>query len=159
GSQATFMNFGYPSNGIAAFVSASQPYQSLNALQAFAPDLSILAFGVVDLETAQASNYWQNTWGPQLLQIISVAQKSGDVILVEAYPLNVATPNYLANLQSYRDVLYKIASAYKLPVVQLYDRENGLWNTNLFSNGDNVHRNSDGYQDEATAITNAMMFI
>lgn len=122
----------------------SNQIQYLNALQAYAPDLTVIDIGIND----RRLGLYTTTYESNLRTLVNGAKASGDVILCVPAPSSFAYSAYTTadNIAAYNAAIYRIAAEKNCPVInkemifQSYD----LANTNGYYY-DTLHPNAAGY--------------
>lgn len=141
-------NMGASGSRVADWTADNQPYSFVNAIQVFAPDLSIINLTIND---------WSNqtppvTYKTKLQQIIAACKFSGDVLMVIGVPSNIG--NATAEIQAeYAGYVYEIAADNDLPLINLSERwvsQTYRPDRNFYYDG--LHPSNAGYQDVAYAI-------
>lgn len=143
-------NMGASGSKVADWVADNQPYSFINAIQVFAPDLSIICLTINDW----AANTPEATYKSGLQQMITSCLVTGDVLLVVGVPSNTGT----APIQRQKDFarfVKELAKTNNLPVVDLSER----WISQALypSRGnyyDGLHPSISGYRDIAHLLAN-----
>ena len=131
----------------------SNTYGPIDAIKTYAPHLSIIDLGINDAGAAMPAS----TFMANLVQIITAAQISGDVILKTMIPSDpTATPNRLPLEQEYVAVIKSLG----LPVIDTFGRIGSYasYQAGGFMN-DAVHAGSDGYADVGSSVAVAIRSI
>ncbi len=152
-SQIEVMNAGISGATTGTWVAAANAASPLLALQAYAPDLTIIQLGTNDM--APAVNISASAYAANLSAIITAAKQSGDCILeipTEPSAASAGYPNYGAYAAVARD-----AGTSAGCVVVDHGTRLGNWASSSAGGFmfDGVHETANGYADEARAIADA----
>ena len=123
----------------------TSPWASVQAVEAYAPDLTIIELSTNDAITAISSSVVQ----ANLAAIIQAAQLSGDVIILTPPPNQAAS--VLGYQQQYVGVMQSLATLYNAPVVDVFNRWSQTYQMAIMFDGN--HPNNLGYWDMAAAVS------
>lgn len=149
--EISVMNMGYAGVRATQYAagSAGQAYNTLAALQAIAPDLTILLFPTNDVQNgAGAGETFANTIS-SLQSFIDTGKLTGDVILVTFVPLSTALASATVQ-KDYLQPMKDLARRNRIPLVDV----NALFGDYVTANAagrmfDTLHPNGTGYADIA----------
>jgi lysophospholipase L1-like esterase len=117
-------------------------------MKAFAPDLTIISLGINDISEGDTP---ANVLAA-ISSLITVAQTTGDVLLMSAFPHPTATA-----LDTVNESLRTAQGVPALPYVDLFQRYGHNMQSQGFQTTDGVHPNALGYSDTASAIANLIL--
>jgi hypothetical protein len=123
---------------------SANAFSSLQAIQAYAPDLSIISLGINDAGIVLPANFSTN-----MAAIATATKLSGDTILMSMPPSGSVTTEL-----PYQPVFRALAESTASPLVDVFARWGGIYQTALMF--DNLHPNNYGYRDMAAAV-NALL--
>jgi lysophospholipase L1-like esterase len=129
-------------------------FNSLSAIKAYAPDLTVISLGINDA----AVNGNDVFLGANLQAIIAAAQVSGDVILSTMPPSQDTTR--ITNERLYQPIYYALSQADRLPLLDVFMRFGSAYNA-AFMNSDGTHPTEFGYWDWAAgfdALVNSVVW-
>ena len=140
--------YGIQSSTAATSGGASQNWYALDALNAYAPNLTIICLGINDANATVSTA----TFKANMQAVISAAKVWGDVILLTYVPSGSgAGANYPLYEAQYIDVYKNLATTNNCVLVDIYNRWGASYNT-LSGMYDFLHPNNYGYWDIASAI-------
>jgi lysophospholipase L1-like esterase len=119
-------------------------FGSTNTIKGYAPDATVIMLGINDARDSIAPSVLQ----ANLATIIVAAQVSGDVVLATPPPSSGAP--YTTFEPQYQAVYKALSATYNVPIVDIYGRFGGTWNTAFMF--DALHPNNAGYWDMAEAV-------
>ena len=128
--------------------SLTEPWDALNALPLFAPDLTVINLTI---------NEWINAgtvdaWKIHMQQIIDVAKTTGDVILMAGVPSKI-NQSALAYQSSFAAAAGELAAANGLPFLDVFGRFGSQESiSSLYT--DDIHPNGAGYADMISPLYN-----
>ncbi|VXC43800.1 SGNH/GDSL hydrolase family protein [Nocardioides sp. AX2bis] len=128
--------------------SASNTWNALASIKAYAPDLTIIDLGINDADPAGLTD--PNGFDPLLQSVINAALVSGDVILKTFIPV--------AGREAHQDLLAAKIRAHDLPLIDIYS----VWDTGAKANAaelvnpDLIHANAAGYEVVANYVYAAL---
>jgi lysophospholipase L1-like esterase len=128
--------------------SNTEPWDALNALPLFAPDLTVINLTI---------NEWLNAgtvdaWKIHMQQIIDVAKTTGDVILMAGVPSKI-NQAALAYQSSFAAAAGELAAANGLPFLDVFGRFGSQESiSSLYT--DDIHPNGAGYADMISPLYN-----
>lgn len=126
----------------------------LTALRALAPDCTVVNLTINDAN--QGTDL--NTYRSNLIQLISAAQDSGDVVLMVGAPPNT-TVTTKGTLDQYAAVIYDLAEVYNCGVVDMLRRWGYYSNISAyFPYFDTLHPGNLAYADMGQAVASGLMF-
>ena len=151
-SQILVGNMGLPGQSAATWISGGFYYSNgQSLLTKYAPDLTIISLGVNDATAGQAVSQFSTN----LASLITTAQAAGDVILLTPPPQSSGTVNPL--LQQYvQSAYYPLASQFGVPLVDWFNRFNGVNNSNFMGA---IHPNNVGYWDASTWFAEGILSV
>ena len=130
--------------------SNTEPWDALNALPLFAPDLTVINLTI---------NEWLNAgtvdaWKIHMQQIIDVAKTTGDVILMAGVPSKI-NQAALAYQSSFAAAAGELAAANGLPFLDVFGRFGSQESIpSLYT--DDIHPNGAGYADMISPLYSLM---
>jgi hypothetical protein len=146
--QITTSICGWSGGNAADLSEATNPWDSLNALQAIAPDLTVIQLSTNDVLASTSIA----TFTSEVQNIIAAAKVSGDVILMTDPPADASVAP-LAQQQEYVNALSSLAQSNDINFINLYQ----LWGSYIQANANGwmantVHPNAAGHAEIAQEL-------
>jgi lysophospholipase L1-like esterase len=151
--QVSIWNMGASGARSTDLADTSAGYAELNALLAYAPDLTILDCGINDMNNGVTVDAHRTN----MQAVITAAKTSGDVIIKVPAPSSVAAIPQ-ATQDTFAAAMYALAEVNDLPVIDLRQRLASYEDANAMGlYYDTLHPNALGYADIAQVVAKALM--